>query len=227
MFRKARVSIGLILAFSAAILVSAAGESARPEKLQPVFEDNFDDGAVRWEPTDAKAWKVVEEDGNKIYSQFQASNYKPEVRSPFNISWIKDLTVGNFTLEAKMRQTGREYGHRDMCIFFGKQDATHFYYVHIATKADEHANSIFIVNGEPRKSIATERTEGTNWASGFQTVRVTRNVDTGEIAVYFNDMTKPIMKAVDKTFTSGQIGFGTFDDTGDVDDVKIWPDAKE
>jgi hypothetical protein len=200
--------------------------TARPEKPLPLaFEDTFDAGMGRWEPTDANAWKIIDEGGNKILSQFQQSGYKPEVRSPVNIAWTKDLDVGDFSIDVKLRQTGKEYGHRDMCIFFGKQDPTHFYYVHIATKADDHANSIFIVNGEPRKSIATERTTGTDWSTGFHNVRVTRNVESGEITVYFDDMTKPIMKAVDKTFTHGPVGFGTFDDTGDVDDVKIWGKA--
>jgi len=224
------LAIVSVFILSTAEVHAAKGEKesngpAAPSALPLVFEDSFDKGADRWAPTDAKAWRIVDEGGDKILSQFQGSDYKPEVRSPVNINWIEDLDVGDFTVEVKLRQTGKEYGHRDMCIFFGKQDPAHFYYVHIATKADDHANSIFIVNGEPRKSIATERTPGTDWATGFHNVRVTRNVESGEIAVYFDDMNKPIMKAIDKTFAHGPIGFGTFDDTGDVDDVKVWGKA--
>jgi len=41
-------------------------------------------------------------------------------------------------------------------------------------------------------------------------------------------MTKPIMIAEDKTFLEGYIGFGSFDDTGKVDNVRIWcPESKE
>jgi hypothetical protein len=44
----------------------------------------------------------------------------------------------------------------------------------------------------------------------------------GTIRVFFDDMTQPIMQAVDKSFGSGWIGFGSFDDTGKVDNLRIW-----
>ena len=43
----------------------------------------------------------------------------------------------------------------------------------------------------------------------------------GTIEIFFDDMTKPVMTAKDKTFASGQIGIGTFDDTSDWDDVQV------
>jgi len=187
-----------------------------------VFHEDFETGAERWTQTDAKAWRIVEEGGNRVYSQFQKSDYQPPVRSPLNMALVKDLRVGDFVLQARMKQTGDEYGHRDMCIFFGYQDPAHFYYVHIATKADAHANSIFIVNGEPRVSIATERTDGTDWGTGYHDVRIVRNGSTGAIEVYYDDMDKPIMKARDDTFAAGRLGFGSFDDTGNIDDVVVW-----
>ena len=224
-YRFAVLAVGVCLVGICGTAVSGGG-SAAPETmigLPLLFEDDFESGnADRWQPTDPKAWKVEEVDGNHVYWQFGDSKYEPKVRSPKNISWVKDLSVSDFVLEAKMQQMGREYGHRDMCIFFGRQDAEHFYYVHIATKADPHANSIFIVNGEPRVSIADERTTGTDWGQKPHTVRVVRNVDDGTIKVFFGNMEKPIMIAHDKTFVSGTIGFGTFDDTGRIDDVRLW-----
>jgi hypothetical protein len=35
-------------------------------------------------------------------------------------------------------------------------------------------------------------------------------------------MEKPIMVAQDKTHGAGQIGFGSFDDTGKVTNIRIW-----
>jgi hypothetical protein len=190
--------------------------------LPLVFFEDFESGADRWWQTDAAAWKVVDEDGNHAYSQFQKSNYSPPVRSPLNMALVKGLEIDDFVLQARMKQTGEEYGHRDMCIFFGYQDPAHFYYVHIATKADAHANSIFIVNGEPRVSIAAERTDGTDWGTGYHDVRIVRDCATGAIEVYYDDMDKPIMRAKDTTFMTGRLGFGSFDDTGNIDDVLVW-----
>ena len=43
----------------------------------------------------------------------------------------------------------------------------------------------------------------------------------GSVEVFFDDMERPVMKAVDKTFSWGQIGVGTFDDTGRFDDLVV------
>ncbi len=40
--------------------------------------------------------------------------------------------------------------------------------------------------------------------------------------VYMDDMTSPILTAVDKTLGHGQVGLGSFDDTGSFDDIKLW-----
>jgi len=196
--------------------------AATMKDLPLVFFEDFESQAGRWTQTDPEAWKIVAEGGNQVYSLFQRSKYSPPVRSPLNIARVKDSNVSDFVLQARMKQTGKEYGHRDMCVFFGYQDPSHFYYVHIATKADAHANSIFLVNGEPRVSIAQERTDGTDWSTGYHDVRVVRNASTGAIEVYYDDMDKPIMRTVDKTFLSGSVGFGSFDDTGNIDDVILW-----
>lgn len=196
--------------------------SDKEANLPLVFFEDFESGAGRWTQTDPNAWKVTAADQNHVYSLFQQSKYEPPVRSPFNIARIRDVNVSDFIVQARMEQTGKEYGHRDMVVVFGYQDPSHFYYAHIATKADEVAHSIHIVNGKPRVSIALERTEGTDWATGFHDVRVVRDTATGVILVFFDDMEKPIMKAQDTTFLSGGIGFGSFDDTGAIDDVIVW-----
>jgi len=195
--------------------------------LPLVYEDDFSGGRDRWVATDDGAWKIKEDEGNPVLALVRSSNYEPPVRSPLSIARIKELEVRDFVLEARMKQTGKEYGHRDLCIFFGYNDPSHFYYVHIATKADDHANSIFLVNGAPRVSIAKERTSGTDWGTGWHDVRVERRVDSGSIRVFFDDMETPIMVAEDTTFVSGGLGFGSFDDVGVFDDVRIWGEKAE
>ena len=192
--------------------------------LPLVFVEDFEHGADRWEPTDPAAWNVGDGQDGKEYCLVGSSDYEPAVRSPQSISWIKDLEVSDFVIEVQMKQTGKEYGHRDLCLFFGRQDPSHFYYVHLATKADPHANSIFLVNGEPRVSIAQERTDGTDWGSNdsYHTVRIERDTASGSIKVYCDDMAKPVMTTVDTTFTKGPIGLGSFDDTGCMDNVHVW-----
>jgi hypothetical protein len=187
-----------------------------------VFVADFDDGNPdAWQATDSAAWRIEDARGGKVLALHKQSDYKPEVRSPLNINLIKDVVVSSFELELEMRSTTRDYGHRDMCLFFGHQDPTHFYYVHIANKSDAHANSIFIVNGEPRVSIAETRTEGTKWDENWHKVRLVRDVEKGTIEVYFDDAHEPIMTAVDHNFKWGKVGVGSFDDTGQFDEIHL------
>ncbi|HMC63346.1 MAG TPA: hypothetical protein VKI65_00250 [Gemmataceae bacterium] len=212
---------GWIAATFLAFTTLAAADGPDATALPLVFQDDFENGADRWQPTDPKAWKIVETKRGKVYSQFQQSNYKPPHRSPLNFSLVKDVSVSDFVLEVKVRSTARDYPHRDVCLFFGYQHAAHFYYVHLGKKMDDHANQIFIVNGAPRKKISTKTTPGTNWDDEWHQVKIMRRVSDGTIAVYFDDMKKPVMTAKDKTFEAGQVGVGSFDDTGEWDDFKL------
>ncbi|MHC4346459.1 MAG: 3-keto-disaccharide hydrolase, partial [Planctomycetota bacterium] len=196
--------------------------------LPLMFEDDFEDeGFKGWRATDSAAWRIELDRGANVLSLFKQSEYKPQVRSPLNINLIDHDVVGSFVLELKMRSTTRDYPHRDMCLFFGHQDPSHFYYVHIANQADPHANSIFIVDGKDRVSIAKKRTEGTRWDDYWHRVRLVRDTRTGSIAVFFDDMSEPIMTAVDRTITWGKVGVGSFDDTGHCDDIRLWGVAKK
>lgn len=220
--------------FLSACLVSlgwlSAVETLRAEEppatmngLPLLFHDDFSAGnADNWEPSDPKAWRVVQQDGKTVYNQFAASKVQTPVRSPFNRSLIKDVVVGSFVLDLKFQTTARDYPHRDLCLFFGFQDPAHMYYVHYGQRADDHANQIFIVNNEPRLKISTKTTEGTPWDEKWHHARVIRDVDSGKIEVYFDDMKTPAMVAVDKTFTWGQVGIGSFDDTGNFADVRLY-----
>lgn len=189
--------------------------------LPVVTTENFNKGAANWEPKDPSAWKVVKQGDNSFYSMFKDSSYKPEVRSPVNFALLKEVTVSDFVLDVDMRSTQEVYGHQDLCLFFGYQDPSHFYYVHLGREADAHANSIFLVNGEPRVSIAQKRTDGTAWTKDWHHVRIKRDTSKGTIEVYFDDMKKPVMTTVDKHFLHGRIGIGSFDDTGDFDNLSL------
>lgn len=192
------------------------------QEMPLVFEADFEDGKLdAWEAADANAWRIEDVLGGKALALFGKSDYKPQVRSPLNLNLIKDISVGSFVLELKMLSTTKDYAHRDLCLFFGHQNPSHFYYVHIANKSDAHSNSIFLVDGKARVSIAKTRTEGTKWDDNWHTVRLVRDVHKGTIEVFLDDTSAPIMTAVDKRFTSGTIGVGSFDDTGRFDDVRL------
>jgi hypothetical protein len=212
----------LIALVAAAQFVAAA---ELPSGYRLLYEQSFDKPASieRFQFSDAKAWQHAADPKGGALELAKQSDYKPAVRSPVNIALIKEKVFGDFILEADLVQTGREYGHRDMCIYFGFQKPSQFYYVHMATKADPNAHNIFLVNDKPRTNIAEKTTTGVNWGLDiWHKVRLERKLSDGSIKVFFDDMITPIMVTHDKTFGEGFIGFGSFDDTGKIDNIRIW-----
>ncbi|MGE3779291.1 MAG: hypothetical protein AB7F89_19040 [Pirellulaceae bacterium] len=195
---------------------------AQIPELPVVFREDFENGAKRWQPTDPRQWEVRTTSRGKVFSQHQKkSAYQPPHRSPFNVAIHEGPAVGDMVFDAHVLSTHEDYGHRDVCLVFGYQDPANFYYVHLGKKTDDHANQIFIVHNAPRTKISTQTTPGTNWDDQWHHVRIVRRAASGEIAVYFDDMKRPVMTATDKTFVSGRVGIGTFDDTSDWDELEL------
>ncbi len=195
----------------------------RAGPLPLVAIDDFESGHARWEFTDETSWRLDGSKNRRFLRLFEKKNsYRPKVRSPFHIALLKDVAVGDFALDVTIRSTIPDYPHRDLCLFFGYQGPSKFYYVHLGKRGDDHANSIFLVNDKPRKTIARERTMGIDWDDAWHRVRIHRSVSDGRIDVYFDDMSRPVMSAVDKTFLAGRVGVGSFDDTGDFDEVRLY-----
>lgn len=205
-------------------LSAVAEEFAAPEGMTLIYQHDFQDGqAERYQPTDVSAWKLQAQGDNQFLALTKKnSNFSPPFRSPLNRTLIKDLEVSSFVMDIRFQSTIADYPHRSLCLFFGYQDDAHLYYVHFGKRTDDHANQVFIVNGAPRVKISTKTTAGTPWTDEWHRARIVRDVGSGEITVYFDDLKTPIMTAVDRTFVKGRLGFGSFDDIGNFDDVKIY-----
>lgn len=211
----------VLMAALAATSIVAAEYPTLADDWPLVLAEDFSLGAERWTPTDPAVWSVDKVDDNPCYRLLRPGNYRPPHRSPYHFSLLKDVYLADFVLEARVRSTSRDYPHRDMCIIFGYQDPAHFYYVHFGKQKDDHANQVFIVNAADRMKISLSSSEGTPWDDAWHQIKLVRRVDQGTIEVYFDNLDKPVMQARDRTFSWGQIGLGSFDDTGDWDDVSI------
>ncbi len=216
-------AICILLVITMLSVGGCGGGLFRPIGYKSVYSQNFDDpnaiGDFKF--SDYSIFSLGEEDGMGFSLQSSGkSSYNPPVRSPRVIALLSDRVFGDFTLEADIMQTGREYGHRDMCIFFDVKDASHFYYAHIASISDKVAHTIHIVDGKARTPIATYRSKGVKWGEDkWHRIKLVRKM-AGAIEIYFDG--KLIMEANDTTFGAGYIGFGSFDDEGKVDNIKIY-----
>jgi hypothetical protein len=206
------------------------GESRVPEGYSLVYSEDFSepaslDGLAFSDPGD---WRWSDEGGVPSLELVGGGEYAPPHRSPRRIALIDELLLSDFVLEAELLQTGRQYGHRDLCLFFGFASPASYYYCHLATAPDEHAHNAFLVHDAPRRNLAGVMEAGVEWGEGqWHRVRLERSASDGAIRVFFDDMEQPTIVAADATLGWGRVGFGSFDDTGRVARVRIWaPEAR-
>lgn len=223
MKRQFIVAVALLVPFAATVALAEDADQA-PKGMELVFEEDFEQGADRWETTDDSNWELHERDGGQAFGIVERhSDYKPKYRSPLTIALLKDFEVADFVMKLQVKSKLDTGGHRDCCIFFNHQDPEHFYYVHLGARPDPHSGQIMIVDGAARKAM-TENKKPTPWDDQWHDVKVVRDTESGVIEIYFDDMDTPHMKCVDKTFGKGRIGIGSFDDVNDFDNIRIYAD---
>jgi hypothetical protein len=222
------IILGAMVVCLLALLVAAAGCAVLPGtgytgEMPLLFEADFEDGNLdAWQATDPLAWRIEKGRGGMVMAQFKQSDYEPVVRAPRNINLIRNIRVRNFEIELKMRPLAKSSEHRDLCVFFAYRDPRHFYYVRLANGSGVRTNSIFVVDGRSAVSIAKTRTDQTEWDDDWHTVRLVRNVDKATIEVYFDDKEEPIMTAISNLMGWGQVGIGSFNGTGQFDEIQLW-----
>ena len=229
-----RLVAGLLLSCAAVSACSSSGDQPASEPAAPastvsassgptlVFEDDFEtDPFPRWEPATEAAWSWERTDRSRVFELVKNVPLTEAARAPFNRNLVRGVVVGDFQLDVDFRSTTRDYPNQSLCLFFGYRDPAHMYYVHFGRRTSDTSNQVFIVNGTDRTPISTKTTAGTPWDNAWHHARVVRDADSGEIEVFFDDMKTPVMTAVDATFASGQVGMGSFDDTGQFDNVVV------
>ena len=235
--RRNEIASGFLTALSVCLAVAQAAQAIdKPEGVPADYkllyaQDFSQPTAIKdFVMADPKAWVIAQTNGAGALELITQSHYNPPVRSPFNLAVIADRVFGDFVMDVELTSTIPENPHRDMCLSFAMSSATQFYYAHLASTADGKAHhNIFIVNDQPRTNIANLTTSGVKWGSAStpHKIRLEHNTASGDIKVYFDDFTKPVLAAQDKTLKSGCIGFGSFDDAGKIANIRIWGPSME
>jgi hypothetical protein len=157
-------------------------------------------------------WKNGEVEGRKCLILDHTGEQRPPVRRPGEYALLKsDLPIGVFTVEAATLEP-ETIKNRDICLLFGYQDDTHFYYAHVSSNSDNKFHNIIMrVDGDSRTKINRETDPEPRLSNGWKTIRI-QHLENGEISVFVDDLSKPLMTAKDTTYPVGSIGFGAFDD---------------
>lgn len=219
-----------ILVFPLLLSFGGGVAGADPAGSTIVFSDDFDregtasasiSGWTDWEFLDPATWTWSETDGNGVIGiTARATEYSPPTRSPGHVALVRNVTVGSCEIRFRVRSTLDTGNHRDCCVFFGYQDSSHFYYCHLGAKPDPHSGQIMIVNEAPRLALTNNKTP-TPWDDDWHDVMLRRDVTSGLVEVFFDDMTKPLMSVRDTTFGAGRVGIGSFDDLNEFDNFSV------
>src|ERR1043165_6595328 len=84
----------LVLCDQAANAADKGGEktSAREPNLPLLLDENFANGAGRWQPASPEAWKVIDVDVGKAFSCTKVTDLTKKLphRSPWDVALLKD-----------------------------------------------------------------------------------------------------------------------------------------
>ncbi|HUQ58939.1 PQQ-dependent sugar dehydrogenase [Lentzea sp.] len=185
-------------------------------------------GSARsWAPVTPELWQFP---GREVVLA-QPGAARPGPRRPFEYAVLtKGPAFGSVQADASVRlDTPVSESNRDVIIVFGYRSDTEFYYAHLSSDNTIYPhNGIFVVNNADRLRLDHQwdatRSVGAPPAvsdTAWHRVRVRHCAGSGEIAVYVDGSGFPLMTAVDKTFSSGRVGFGSFDNIGRARDLLV------
>jgi hypothetical protein len=183
------------------------------------FTDDFGSEKLdAWQLPHPEDWKILAQDGNHYLHMVRPRD--PGVpRRPLQFALLKDTRMGSFDFRARVRREGKS-----MIVVFNYADTLHFYYTHLSSDSGRKEpvhNGIFLVNDAPRVRIAGLEAPPALPDNSWHRIRVVRDRVSGRIDVWSDVQDQPLFTVVDRTFTCGQIGIGSFDETGDFDDVEL------
>lgn len=169
-------------------------------------------GLTAWQMPFPEDWEL-RSDGGAPYLHMKRSREPGVPRRPIQFALLKSVDAGSFTLDVQVRRI-----QASMIIVFDYIDTLHFYYVHLSkdpgAKQPVH-NGIFMVDGAPRRRLAGVEAAPALPDLSWHHVRIVRDAPSGSIQVFVDNETTPRFQTVDRTFTHGQVGLGSFDETGD------------
>lgn len=212
-------ALGLLLGIGLACLWITRGAEAGPVIRSVSFHDDFEDNILSaWDFPFPQDWQILAEGPNHFLHMLRSR--PPGVpRRPRQFALLRGPEVGSFEFQTRLRRD-----ERSLIVVFNYVDTLHFYYAHLSvdrgTSQPAH-NGIFIVDGAPRKRIAGLEAAPALPDQDWHTVRVVRDVESGLIEVFMDKAHQPLFTTDDRHFICGRVGIGSFDETGDFDDVTL------
>ncbi len=176
------------------------------------------DGLSKWKLDGTGSWKI----SNGELILYKAGTPSGPIRRPSALAILKTNPLKNVSIEADVKSTAdTSVIRRDIDFIFGYNSPEEFYYVHLAGITDDVHNGIFIVNKADRKRIDSGKSKPQITDRKWHHIKVIRNAENGSMKVFVDYSKEPVFEARDLTLIEGQIGVGSFDDTGKFKNILV------
>lgn len=185
-----------------------------------VAADSFDVFGYTWTVPSSTDWKIENESNSPVLRLLVGKEPLPGPRRPYQFAIASTPRFENVEVTADLRPT-----KRSLIIVFAYHDPEHFDYAHLSTDAAEKQsvhNGVFHVYGGERVRISNEIGPAAFPAvDRWYRVKLKYDAKTGEINVSVDGHPVPALHAFDLSLGAGQVGIGSFNETGDFKNVKI------
>jgi len=195
--------------------VNITGTRAEPDFYIDAFDDGDADG---WSPLTPSRWQVGNESGSLRYF-INMTNYEPPNSARLGELALRDnKTLSDFVFEchAKSADAAARNENADLCLVFGYQDFDSYYYVNFNSAPG--LTQLFRTHNGVNTVLATfNQSTFTEGDAAYHALRLER---TGsQIRAFFDGI--PVLAATDNFFGAGQIGIGSYNDSGYFDNLAL------
>jgi len=175
-----------------------------------------------WTVPVAADWQVGPEDGITTLRLVNSREPLPGPRRPIQFALTEIPSYSKLTVAVDVKPLGRS-----VMMVFAYQDSAHFDYVHLSTDPGTRVpvhNGVFHVYGGERVRISNaDGPAAFPQNNRWYRVELTHDAKTGTVTVTVDGKSVPALRAVDMSLGPGQIGVGSFDETGEFRNLKITP----
>lgn len=210
-------TIYLLLTLTA-VLTAAFGADNAQQRISVRPDLNRPEALAEWSLDGSGRWSIAE--GKLVLGK--AGTPSGPIRRPSALAILNSEPLQKVTFQVQVRSTAPpEVLRRDVILVFGYQSPSRFYYVHLSAVTDAVHNGIFLVADADRRRLDDGKGQAPLKDQNWHSVRLERNGSNGRIELYVDGAAKPILTASDSTISSGRVGLGSFDDTGEFRDVRV------
>jgi hypothetical protein len=214
-----------VLMLSAILAVLNGSSQQLPEGYILQYQQSFNGSKSLsdFRVENPEAWGIFNAGGN-FYLHFKDLPHQglPSMR-PENIAFINNHIFGDFILEAQVMPVTDSNGFGEICLFVGLKDLSNYYCIQLADRCDSLHHGIYVVKKSVIRKLTGSDAHPVSWEPGkWQRIRVERNIVKRTILVYFGDANQPVLQCKDYELVMGSVGFGSFNGSGKIDNIRIW-----